>query len=308
MLNDPDIRAIFCARGGYGTVQIIDDINWAGFRRSPKWVVGYSDITVLHSHIQRVCNTESIHAVMPVNFNTNEITPDAISSLKKALFEGKSMYTIPNHPYNRPGIIQAPISGGNLSILYSLLGSKSEVKSRNSILFIEDLDEYLYHIDRMMMNLERNEKLRNIKGVIIFPMAGPKSEEAFIEAVFKHGITPLVGGEMTHPCYLAEDKGFIVDYAPSTMYEIAAKKGVDYFILPGNKEEALKKYHLFITSIASNPRYCMPGIGRQGGEIKKAFSILYGYPCYAIIGSAIYGSKDIRKAAKNFAKEVVEFE
>lgn len=151
-------------------------------------------------------------------------------------------------------------------------------------------------------------KMANIKGVIIFPMAGPKSEEAFIEAIFKHGMIPLVGGEMTHPCYLAEDRGFIVDYAPSTMYEIAAKKGVDYFILPGNKEEALKKYHLFITSIASKPKYCMPGIGRQGGEIKKAFSILYGYSCYAIIGSAIYGSKDIRKAAKNFAKEAMEFE
>ncbi len=167
MLNDSEIKAIFCARGGYGTVQIIDEIDWSFFKRKPKWIVGYSDITVLHSHIQRVCNIESIHAVMPVNFNTTEITNEAVSSLKNALFKGKNKYIIPSHPFNRPGIIQAPVSGGNLSILYSLLGSRSEVKSRNSILFIEDLDEYLYHIDRMMMNLERNDKLRNIKGIMI---------------------------------------------------------------------------------------------------------------------------------------------
>ena len=171
MLNDPDIKAIFCARGGYGTVQIIDQIDWAGFRRNPKWVVGYSDITVLHSHIQRVCNTESIHAVMPINFVGNSMSSAALSSLYSALFTGKISYTIPGHKFNRPGLIQAPVGGGNLSILYSLLGSKSEVKSRNGILFIEDLDEYLYHIDRMMMNLERNEKLRNIKGIIIGGMS-----------------------------------------------------------------------------------------------------------------------------------------
>lgn len=171
MLNDPEIRAVFCARGGYGTVQIIDDIDWAGFRRCPKWVVGFSDITVLHSHIQRTCDTESIHAMMPINFFSNNYSVDALLTLKSALFKGHNKFTLPAHKFNRPGLIQAPLAGGNLSILYSLLGSKSEVKSRNGILFIEDLDEYLYHIDRMMMNLERNEKLRNIKGVIIGAMS-----------------------------------------------------------------------------------------------------------------------------------------
>jgi len=177
MLNDPNIKAIFCARGGYGTVQIIDQIDWAGFIRNPKWVVGYSDVTVLHSHIQRTCNTESIHAVMPINFVDNAMSTEALSSLHNALFTGKNTYTIPGHKFNRPGLIQAPIGGGNLSILYSLLGSKSEVKSRNGILFIEDLDEYLYHIDRMMMNIERNEKLRNIKGIIIGGMSDMNDNE-----------------------------------------------------------------------------------------------------------------------------------
>ncbi len=195
MLNDPDIKAIFCARGGYGTVQIIDEIDWAGFIRNPKWVVGYSDVTVLHSHIQRVCNIESIHAVMPINFSIGSVSKEAVSSLKSALFEGKNSYKIPSHKYNRAGLIQAPVNGGNLSILYSLLGSKSEVKSRNGILFIEDLDEYLYHIDRMMMNLERNDKLRNIKGLIVGGMSemndntiafGKSAEEIIHEKVQRY--------------------------------------------------------------------------------------------------------------------------
>ncbi len=171
MLNDPEIRAVFCARGGYGTVQVVDEIDWAGFRRCPKWVIGYSDVTVLHSHIQRTCNTESLHAMMPINFFSDNYSVEALLTLKSALFKGHNKFTLPAHKFNRPGLIQAPLAGGNLSILYSLLGSKSEVKSRNGILFIEDLDEYLYHIDRMMMNLERNEKLRNIKGIIIGGMS-----------------------------------------------------------------------------------------------------------------------------------------
>jgi len=92
------------------------------------------------------------------------------------------------------------------------------------------------------------------------------------------------------------------------MYEIAAKNGVDYFIIPGNKTEAIKKYHLLLTNIINEPKYCMPGIGKQGGEIEKAFSILRGYNAYAIIGSAIYGSESIEEAAKKFAKEAMEFE
>lgn len=166
-LNDSSIRAIFCARGGYGTIQIIDKIDWSSFRRNPKWIVGYSDITVLHSHINRNCGIETIHATMPINFSGNRIDNNSISSLYSALFKGKNSYEFPSHPFNREGIVQAPIVGGNLSILYSLLGSKSDVSTDNSILFLEDLDEYLYHIDRMMMNLERNSKFKHIKALLI---------------------------------------------------------------------------------------------------------------------------------------------
>ncbi len=167
MLNDVEIRAIFCARGGYGTVQIIDDIDWSAFRRFPKWIVGYSDVTVLHSHINRHCGVETIHATMPINFPNNGIDNMSITSLQSALFNGKNVYEFFSHIFNNKGIVQAPIVGGNLSILYSLLGSKSDLNTDNSILFIEDIDEYLYHIDRMMNNIERNNKLKHIKALVI---------------------------------------------------------------------------------------------------------------------------------------------
>jgi len=171
MLNNKEIKAIFCARGGIGTVQIIDEINWSAFRRSPKWIVGYSDVTVLHSHLQRQIGVESIHATMPINFPNDGEDNSAILSLKSALFQGKNNYHFGGHPFNRIGIINGKIGGGNLSILYSLLGSASDISANTDILFIEDLDEYIYHIDRMMMNMKRNGKLTNIKALIIGGMS-----------------------------------------------------------------------------------------------------------------------------------------
>jgi muramoyltetrapeptide carboxypeptidase len=171
MLNDKSIKAIFCARGGYGTVQIIDEINWDAFRRKPKWIVGYSDITVLHSHLQRQLGVESIHATMPINFPKNGEDDNAILSLKSAIFFGKTNYHFSGHKLNRIGIANGKIGGGNLSILYSLLGSKSDLSANTDILFIEDLDEYIYHIDRMMMNMKRNGKFTHLKALIIGGMS-----------------------------------------------------------------------------------------------------------------------------------------
>ena len=171
MLNNKEIKAVFCARGGYGTVQIIDEINWDAFRRNPKWIVGYSDITVLHSHIQRQIGFESIHATMPINFPNNGIDNTAVLSLKSALFHGKNNYHFKGHKYNKTGIVNGKIGGGNLSILYSLIGSNSDLSANTNILFIEDLDEYIYHIDRMMMNMKRNGKLTHIKALVIGGMS-----------------------------------------------------------------------------------------------------------------------------------------
>ena len=164
MIDDDSINAILCARGGYGTVQIIDQINFTELKKNPKWIIGYSDITILHSHLNNL-DIASLHASMPINFSTN--SSQSLVSLKKSLFEFTSPIEIPSHPFNKLGVAEGEIIGGNLSILYSLLGSKSDINTSGKILFIEDLDEYLYHIDRMIMSFKRNEKLNQLKGMIV---------------------------------------------------------------------------------------------------------------------------------------------
>jgi muramoyltetrapeptide carboxypeptidase len=166
MLDDITIKAIMCARGGYGTVRIIDSINFSTFEQHPKWIVGYSDITVLHSHIQTQFGIETLHATMPINF-PDEGTAMAIETLRKALFGEPLEYNTGIHPLNMPGNVSGVLTGGNLSILYSLTGSPSDIQTQDKILFIEDLDEYLYHIDRMMINLKRSGKLAGLKGMIV---------------------------------------------------------------------------------------------------------------------------------------------
>jgi muramoyltetrapeptide carboxypeptidase len=188
MLNDNSIRAIISARGGYGTIRIIDKIDFTHFKKQPKWIVGYSDITVLHSHINNL-GIETLHATMPINFSKNV---DAIETLRKALFGEKLNYESPPHPLNRKGNAEAKLVGGNLSILYSLTGSISDIDTKGKILFIEDLDEYLYHIDRMMMNLKRSGKLGHLAGLIVGGMSdmrdnsvpfGKTTEQIILDAV-----------------------------------------------------------------------------------------------------------------------------
>ncbi len=164
MLDDPSIKAIWAAKGGYGTVRIIDRIDFTSFRKKPKWIVGFSDVTVLHSHLNNM-GIETIHGMMALSAGT--ATPDAIQSLKDALFGKPLAYKIASHPFNKTGIAKGEIVGGNLSVLYSILGSKSEIDYKGKIIFIEDLDEYLYHIDRMMMNLRRNGYFDGVKAVIV---------------------------------------------------------------------------------------------------------------------------------------------
>ena len=168
MIDDKSIRAILCARGGYGSIQIIDNIDFSSLKKNPKWIVGYSDVTVLHSHLNTL-GIASMHATMPINFSTN--TDKALQSLRKSLFGLENNIKCKTHPFNKLGSVEAEIVGGNLSILYSLLGSKSDIDTNKKILFIEDLDEYLYHIDRMIISLKRNGKFDNLKGLIIGGMS-----------------------------------------------------------------------------------------------------------------------------------------
>lgn len=164
MLDNPNIKAIWAAKGGYGTVRIVDRINFENFKKKPKWVIGFSDVTVMHSHINNM-EIGTLHAIMAISAKT--ATPEAIESFRKALFGEKLEYHIPHHAFNKNGKATGELVGGNLSVLYSIQGSESAVDMNGKILFLEDLDEYLYHIDRMMMNLKRNGSLKGLKGIII---------------------------------------------------------------------------------------------------------------------------------------------
>jgi len=188
MLDDASVKAIISARGGYGTVRIIDMIDFTKFKQQPKWVVGYSDITVLHSHIHNM-GIQTLHATMPINFTKHE---EATETLRKLLFGETINYTFESHSLNRTGNAEGILVGGNLSLIYALCGSSSDIDTSNKILFIEDLDEYLYHVDRMMINLKRSGKLSKLAGLVVGGMSdmkdnaipfGKTAEEIILDAV-----------------------------------------------------------------------------------------------------------------------------
>ena len=166
-LDNDNIKAIWCARGGYGTVRIIDKIDFSKFKKHPKWVMGFSDVTVLHSHINTL-NVATLHSIMP--FTVPKAPEEVKQTFKNALFGIKNSYTIPSKSYDKKGVAKGELVGGNLSIIYSLLGSKSSIDTKDKILFIEDLDEYLYHVDRMLQNMKRNDYFKDVKGIIVGSM------------------------------------------------------------------------------------------------------------------------------------------
>ncbi|PRZ26332.1 S66 peptidase family protein [Flavobacterium granuli] len=173
-LDNPNIKAIWCVRGGYGTVRMVDLLDFTQFKQNPKWIIGFSDVTVLHSHLN-IMGYKSIHAIMPISLE--KASQEAVETLKKALFASPLSYEIDADSKNRLGSATGELVGGNLSILYSLFGSPSAIDCQGKILFIEDLDEYLYHVDRMMMNLKRNGCLENLKGIIVGAMSKMRDNE-----------------------------------------------------------------------------------------------------------------------------------
>jgi muramoyltetrapeptide carboxypeptidase len=172
MLDDDDIKAIMCGRGGYGAVRIIDRVNFEAFSKKPKWVIGFSDITVIHSHLIRNYGIASIHSKMCNSFpddmsKAEPVQADSIRSIERALKGGTMSYIFASNDHNRVGEAEGVLTGGNLKTLETLAGSRSDIKTTGKILFVEDTGEYLYSIDRMFWNLQRTGKLSGLKGLIV---------------------------------------------------------------------------------------------------------------------------------------------
>lgn len=167
MLDDKDVKAILCGRGGYGTSRIIDAVNWKLFKKNPKWIIGYSDITVLHSFLYSKLKIASMHAPMASAFNNNEYKNPFVQSLRKALSGGSALYKTTAHSFNRKGEVIGELIGGNLSLLAHQIGTASNINTNGKILFIEDIGEYIYNIDRMLVQLQRSGKLNKLKGLIV---------------------------------------------------------------------------------------------------------------------------------------------
>ncbi|MBA2250849.1 MAG: LD-carboxypeptidase [Chitinophagaceae bacterium] len=167
MMDDDSVNAVLCARGGYGLGRIIDNISFKKFKKNPKWIIGFSDITILQSHLYANYKIASLHAPMAAAFNEEGDKNEFIQSLKKALTGEKGNYKCAAHAFNKNGSTTATLMGGNLSLLAHLIGTVSDTSTKNKILFIEDVGEYIYNIDRMMYQLERSGKLENLAGLIV---------------------------------------------------------------------------------------------------------------------------------------------
>lgn len=198
MLDAPEIKAIICARGGYGTTRIIDQLDFTKFLQHPKWIVGFSDVTVLHCHLHNL-NVETIHGIMPLLFPKQ--TEISIESLKQALFGKPLKVTSTLSVLNRIGKAQGVVVGGNLTLFANAIGTPSEIDTQGKILFLEEVNEYLYHIDRMMVQLRRAGKLDQLAGLVIGQFSKVKDNEVFFGQTVYEIVSDLTT-EFDYPvCY-----------------------------------------------------------------------------------------------------------
>lgn len=191
-LDRPGIKAVLCARGGYGAVSLLDSLDFTRFRQHPKWVCGFSDVTALHSHLH-VLGFPTLHCAMPVTIREENFGSEYNASMVQALRGERLRYDFALNPSNRPGTVTAPVVGGNLSLLYSLLESPSSISTDGKILFIEDVDENIYHIHRMLVALDRAGKLRNLKALVVGSMRNIKFDDYFSGGTVESVILEVCG-------------------------------------------------------------------------------------------------------------------
>lgn len=233
MMDDKHIKAILCARGGYGTGRIIDDLNFKKFVQHPKWIIGFSDITVLHTHLLSNYKIASMHAPMSAAFNDEEYKNEYIQSLHDALIGKKAHYTVPGHEFNQKGKETGTLVGGNLSLLVNMIGTPSDIKMKNKILFMEDVGEYIYNVDRMMRHLKRSGKLEHLKGLIIGGFTDMKDTTTPFGKTAEEVIKDIVKGYKFPVCFhfpVSHDKE-----------NYALKIGVKYKLAVSDKEVSLKE-------------------------------------------------------------------
>jgi muramoyltetrapeptide carboxypeptidase len=217
MLDNPELKAIICARGGYGTIRIVDRLDFRRFLQYPKWVVGFSDITVLHCHLQNL-GIESMHGIMPLLFPKQ--TEQTIESLHQSLFGVPVSIENPAHLLNHLGVASGELIGGNLSLFANTIGTVSEVDTTQKILFLEDVDEYVYHLDRMMIHLYRAGKLKNLAALILGQFSKVKDNEIGFGKTVYEVIADLVS-EYNYP--IAYD--FPIGHEIHNMTIICGRKG-----------------------------------------------------------------------------------
>ena len=233
MLDDDEVKAVLCGRGGYGTGRIIDQLDFKKFSKQPKWIIGYSDVTVLHSHLYSNYYISSLHSPMAGAFNDEGYKNEYLLSLKNALEGKKIKYTVPVHEFNKKGEAIGELIGGNLALLAHLVGTDSDIKTRGRILFIEDVGEYSYNVDRMLYQLKRSGKLSKLAGLIIGGFTDMKdTERPFGKTVFE--IIQDIINEYDYPvCF-----DFPVSHSDKNY---ALKVGVGYKLKVGKSKVTLEE-------------------------------------------------------------------
>ena len=233
MMDDKKINAILCARGGYGMGRIIDDLDFTKFRQRPKWIIGFSDITVLHCHLFSNFKIASLHAPMAAAFNDGEFTNQYIQSLHDALLGKKADYKTEGNIFDQKGEAKGILMGGNLSLLVNAIGTSSDINTRNKILFIEEVGEYIYCVDRMMYQLKRSGKLDNLRGLIIGRFSDMKDTTVPFGETVEKAIKDMVKKYNYPVCF-----GFPVSHDKENY---ALKVGVKYHLEVGKNKVLLKE-------------------------------------------------------------------